>query len=256
MLVQSYREAIRSSGTIAVTPQPRTTVRRGISPARLRHEVRTQERSNNAESGGADHYLRWPNSDRDQWRGSLPVERDYSDAGSCRRTIGRDSRRGLSGVCFGAAEVAKRARDHVARTEETGTMLTPEQVLLDHLAKLKKAVAGDVDAAPDLARSNVIAICSVSGADPCGQLLRAEQYRDPSGAEIRVWTTQVVTEKGEPTYWLLQAALNGGRYWTPWADRAGDPRARVARSSPTGSCAGTAGGSPRRSRTVQPARPR
>jgi hypothetical protein len=84
------------------------------------------------------------------------TERDY-DSGDItgKQYSAREAR--LTEELAAATNALERSRAHVETVEQDGVATDAEEVLLDHLAKLKRAVAEGVEEAPDLdALRNVI----------------------------------------------------------------------------------------------------
>jgi len=78
------------------------------------------------------------------------IERDYLDGKLPADDWTRFKAR-LADELEGAKRALQRAQEHVHETEEAGLLGDAEQVLLDHLAALKRAVTAQAGAAPDLA---------------------------------------------------------------------------------------------------------
>src|SRR5581483_11041285 len=174
-----------------------------------------------------------------------------------------EQRPGLVAGLAAAQEAVGRAQDHVREVEQAGMPGDAELVLLEHLAAVKRAVTAGVGAAPDLAAlRNVI-----------GQMFKAVEL-----VRVNDWAAMYQVGKGgflplrddvgpvptigdEPGYYLVpvlrwsfvdRETLSPMRQAIPWSPGASDRSGRLPlcpsdNRTPTGSCAGTAGGSPRRS---------
>jgi hypothetical protein len=124
-------------------------------------------------------------------------------------------------------EELKQARDQVREIEQTGTMPDGEQVLLDHLARLRKAVSEGVGGAPDLSATRNV----IRDLFEAVELIPAGSFGHDTGSEgfISALDNPVVTtKKGEPAYWLLMrlrwSAVDAGTFKpighempVPWA---------------------------------------
>jgi len=202
------------------------------------------------------------------------TERDY-DKGDIdgRQYAKREAR--LTEELEGARNALQRAKEQAQRVELAGPVGDAEQVLLDHLAALKKAVAAGAGAAPDFdALRNVIGQMFESV-----QLVRTGGWPPERDADKcnsgRVGRVGFVPFEGDVP--ALPVVESDERYWLlltlKWSavDRETftpkrrelslnqpdkQPQDPSGNRNPTGSSRGTAGGNPRRSRTVPPLRSR
>jgi site-specific DNA recombinase len=188
-----------------------------------------------------------------------------------------EQRRELTAGVAAAQEAVERARAHLREVEQGGVPNDAEQLLLEHLAAIKQAVTDGVGAAPDLAAlRNVIGQMFESV-----ELVRADEWPRLQGQGfipfcVDVGPVPTVADRADLAktpnprsgrvetggYYLfprlrwssVDSAFKPMRQAIPWSPRASGRPGRTPRSpsdnrTPTDSCAGTAGGSPRRSRT-------
>jgi site-specific DNA recombinase len=198
-------------------------------------------------------------------RALATTERDY-DAGDItgKQYSARQTR--LSEELEGAQNALQRARHHIEATERGSVVGDGERVLLDHLAALKAAASAQAEAAPDQAAlRNVIGeIFEEVRLAPWDEAIARAFGDGPTKPSARPWIPA-----DDRRYWLLPkarwSAVDSALRPIPQPiavpEERPAPRGKQHPSPrdnriPTGSCAGTAGGSPRRSRTVLRARSR